>query len=117
MTTTTSHHFRHHPGHQFARLRRLIVNLFGFRWGAAPPACPSYGVSNVIGGGREKFQCRLQRLSSRDLTDLVGMLDRCVNFRVSEADFSRFRDMIFDAGDAIAAHCGAKCHQFTIAGG
>ena len=68
MTAAGIHHFRHHPHHRVAGLRgpaRFKLSSLGER--GAPAVFVRSGASYIGGGGRQKFQCGLQRLAGRDL--------------------------------------------------
>jgi hypothetical protein len=65
------------------------------------------GLSEQSHGGGKNFP-------RWDLPHLVGEANRLADLLLGEAGLSRLRDMVLDAGYAVAPECGAERHELSF---
>jgi hypothetical protein len=63
---------------------------------------------------RQHTQGSDEDFPSRHLPNLVGEVNGLIDLRITEAGLSSFRDMVFDAGHAVAAQSGAERHELPF---
>jgi hypothetical protein len=90
---------------------RLLSSAIRYRLAAVGAALLGMG-SRM--GFRQHAKGRGENLPGRNLPNLVGNAYGLVDLPIAQASLSRFRDMVLDAGYAVATQCRAKRHELPF---